>query len=363
MGKKKKILKLERVIYNDQKACEKHKGVLRPNFDVYYLYLYIYIRSISHFGLSLHWEALMSVEKMENKLFKPSGLMPRSIPRTVRRFWQQLQPGSEQKALAEFRVSRYQAIVSVQCLLALICLPLIITWTLKWVCIHPLVEHFWKAEDQRFFLNNWQEHRAILQVRDYADRRIFDQLLADNDIHHLKKDLDGWLFQQDLPFQDILHQQDSLYVQENFWMREDLQEEFISLGRIFHQETIMIITNALSDLCCLSLFVVFYQRLQPQRAILKTFISETLYSFSDTTKAFLVLLITDLLVGYHSPIGWELSLETLIQHFGLHPNENIVFLTVATVPVFLSTIFKYGIFRYLNRVSPSTVAIYYNMIE
>ena len=324
----------------------------------------------------------MSMEK--NKLFKPTGLMPRSIPRTVRRFWQQLQPGSEQKALAEFRVSRYQAIVSVQCLLALICLPLIITWALKWICIHPLVEHFWKAEDQRFFLNNWQEHRAILQVRDYADRRIFDQLIADNDIHQMKNNLDSWsllqeqkdftvqenlLQQENLPQQENLSQQEnlpqqnSLYVQDNFWMRKDLQEEFISLGRIFHQETIMIITNALSDLCCLSLFVLFYQRLQPQRAILKTFISETLYSFSDTTKAFLVLLITDLLVGYHSPIGWELSLENLIQHFGLHPNENIVFLTVATVPVFLSTIFKYGIFRYLNRVSPSTVAIYYNMIE
>lgn len=300
------------------------------------------------------------MEKTENKLFEPSGLMPRSIPRTVRRFWQQLQPGSEQKALAEFRVSRYQAIVSVQCLLALICLPLVITWALKWICIHPLVEHIWKAEDQRLFLNNWQEHRAILQVRDYADRRIFDQFVADDRIHEIKKDFDGWRIQQDLPIHANLHMQDS---SDSLDMRKDLQEEFISLGRIFHHETIMIITNVVSDFCCLSLFLILYQKLRPQRAILKTFVSETLYSFSDTTKAFLVLLITDLLVGYHSPIGWELSLENLIQHFGLHPNENIVFLTVATVPVFLSTIFKYGIFRYLNRVSPSTVAIYYNMIE
>jgi hypothetical protein len=119
----------------------------------------------------------------------------------------------------------------------------------------------------------------------------------------------------------------------------------------------------MSDLCCFGVFLVLYNSLKPQRTILKTFISETLYSFSDTTKAFLVLLMTDLLVGYHSPIGWELSLETLIQHFGFAPNEDFVFLIVATVPVFLSTVFKYGIFRYLNRVSPSTVAIYHNMIE
>ena len=45
------------------------------------------------------------------------------------------------------------------------------------------------------------------------------------------------------------------------------------------------------------------------------------------------------------------------------PNEDFVFLIVATVPVFLSTVFKYGIFRYLNRISPSTVAIYHNLID
>ncbi|CAL5225752.1 cemAHiC_scaffold_21, partial [Coccomyxa viridis] len=35
----------------------------------------------------------------------------------------------------------------------------------------------------------------------------------------------------------------------------------------------------------------------------------------------------------------------------------------AAFPVFLDTIFKYWIFRYLNKISPSTVATYHNMIE
>ena len=273
--------------------------------------------------------------------FKPTGLMPRSIPRTVRRFFQQLQPESEQKALDEFRVSRYQAIVSVQCLMTLICIPLIVTWGLKSICIRPFIEHIWNAQNQPLFLNAWQEHRAWLQLQEYSDQRFFDQLLLDENVNMLQ-------------LKNIFDETS---------VKEDLQREFIHLANTFNTESISTLTKIMSDLCCFGVFILLYNFLKPQRAILKTFISETLYSFSDTTKAFLVLLMTDLLVGYHSPIGWELSLETLIQHFGFAPNEDFVFLIVATVPVFLSTVFKYGIFRYLNRVSPSTVAIYHNMIE
>ena len=117
---------------------------------------------------------------MMQKKFKPTGLMPRSIPRTVRRFFQQLQPGSEQKALEEFRVSRYQAIVSAQCLLALICLPLLITLPVKSFCIRPVIEDLWNRQNQPLFLNAWQEHRAFLQLQEYTDQRFFDQLLIDS---------------------------------------------------------------------------------------------------------------------------------------------------------------------------------------
>lgn len=275
---------------------------------------------------------------MPKTVFQPTGLMPRSIPRTVRRFLQQLQPGSEQKALEEFRVSRYQAIVSVQCLATLICIPLLVTWPLKSICIRPFIEHIWNAPSQPLFLNAWQEHRAFLQLQEYSDQRFFDQLVSRE-----APTLQG--------------------IAEEAVMKEDLQREFIHVAQTFNTESIDTLTNAMSDLSCFGIFLLLYQSLKPQRAILKTFISETLYSFSDTTKAFLVLLTTDLLVGYHSPIGWELSLESLLQHFGVAPNEDFVLLIVATVPVFLSTVFKYGIFRYLNRISPSTVAIYHNLID
>ncbi|KAI3423551.1 hypothetical protein D9Q98_010733, partial (chloroplast) [Chlorella vulgaris] len=87
------------------------------------------------------------------------------------------------------------------------------------------------------------------------------------------------------------------------------------------------------------------------------------YSLSDTTKSFLLILGTDLLVGFHSPRGWEVFLEWLLRHFGLPENSDFMSLFVATFPVFLDTVFKYWIFRSLNKISPSTVATYHNIIE
>jgi hypothetical protein len=81
----------------------------------------------------------------------------------------------------------------------------------------------------------------------------------------------------------------------------------------------------------------------------KVILIESIYSLSDTTKSFL-LLLTDLLVGFHSPRGWELFLEFCFKSLWISHNENFIFLFVATFPVLLDTVFKYWIFRYLNKI-------------
>jgi lipoprotein signal peptidase len=52
-----------------------------------------------------------------------------------------------------------------------------------------------------------------------------------------------------------------------------------------------------------------------------------------------------------------------LKRFGFPENKGFIFLFIATVPVIADTIFKYWIFRYLNRSSPSAVATYHNMNE
>nr|YP_010759359.1 envelope membrane carbon uptake protein [Saxifraga kegangii]WEY04560.1 envelope membrane carbon uptake protein [Saxifraga kegangii] len=95
--------------------------------------------------------------------------------------------------------------------------------------------------------------------------------------------------------------------------------------------------------------------------ILNSWIQEFLYNLSDTIKAFSILLLTDLCIGFHSPHGWELMLGSIYKDFGFAHNDQIISGLVSTFPVILDTIFKYWIFHYLNRVSPSLVVIYHSM--
>ena len=63
---------------------------------------------------------------MKRRTIEQTGLIPRSIIRTFERFRKQLLPGAEMLVIQEFRISRYQVIVSVQCLLTLIFVPLLV---------------------------------------------------------------------------------------------------------------------------------------------------------------------------------------------------------------------------------------------
>jgi hypothetical protein len=136
----------------------------------------------------------------------------------------------------------------------------------------------------------------------------------------------------------------------------EIAEEYQDLGQ-------NALENIIADLLSVVAFglVIYFSR--EQIAVLKSFIDEFIYGLSDSAKAFIIILSTDMFVGYHSPHGWEVILEEIGRHFGLPENREFNFLFIATFPVILDTIFKYWIFRYLNRISPSAVATYRNMNE
>nr|YP_010457449.1 envelope membrane protein [Parnassia crassifolia]UUA68557.1 envelope membrane protein [Parnassia crassifolia] len=94
---------------------------------------------------------------------------------------------------------------------------------------------------------------------------------------------------------------------------------------------------------------------------LNSWFQEFLYNLSDTIKAFSILLLTDLCLGFHSPHGWELLIGSIYKDFGFAHSEQIISGLVSTFPVILDTILKYWIFRYLNCLSPSLVVIYHSM--
>jgi hypothetical protein len=74
---------------------------------------------------------------------------------------------------------------------------------------------------------------------------------------------------------------------------------------------------------------------------------------NDTTKAFFILLLTDLCIGFHSPHGWEVVIGLFLEHLGFAHNKHIISCFVSTFLVILDTILKYWIFCDLNCISPS----------
>jgi CemA family len=336
---------------------------------------------------------------MAKKAVEQTGLIPRSIIRTFDRFRKQLVPETQKLIIQEFRISRYQFLVSLKCLTNLIFIPLLINYLLKNFLLIPVTENLWNRQQPEIFLNSYQQERAFHELQKFQEKLYFDYLLTD-----IEKPLGTNSF--DLPINKTearVYEKDKITVNEKYSkysyklieslnhksflnksyfhllsidntnienkektkeiIQQRLQHKMIELAVYYNHQSILALTNLVGDFITfivISLLVIY---MKPEIIILKSFLTESIYSLNDTKKSFLLILGTDLLVGFHSPRGWEICLELFLRHFGFPENKDFVFLFVASFPVLLDTIFKYWIFRYLNKISPSTVATYHSMIE
>lgn len=295
---------------------------------------------------------------MTKQAIEQTGIIPRSIIRTFDRFRKQLLPGSEKLVIQEFRISRFQVLVSVKCLLSLTVIPLLTNYLLKNFLLIPVTENFWNRQQNEIFLNSYQQDRAFEEIRKFEEKIYFEVLTNDIDSNLLV-----------IPINDYHLDSNRYEVTENKvvlqkkFLQEEIQEKTIELAIHYNQESIVALTNLFGDFITFGVVSFLVIWMKPQIIILKSFLTESIYSLSDTTKSFLLILGTDLLVGFHSPRGWEICLELILRHLGFPENQDFIYLFVATFPVLLDTVFKYWIFRYLNQISPSTVATYHSMIE
>ncbi|KAL7610154.1 hypothetical protein Lser_V15G11465 [Lactuca serriola] len=140
-----------------------------------------------------------------------------------------------------------------------------------------------------------------------------------------------------------------------------IHKETIQLIKIHNEGRIHTILHFSTHIICFIILSGYSLLGNKELVILNSWVQEFLYNLSDTIKAFSLLLLTDLCIGFHSPHGWELMIGFVYKDFGFVHNEQIISGLVSTFPVILDTIFKYWIFRYLNRVSPSLVVIYHSM--
>jgi hypothetical protein len=146
-------------------------------------------------------------------------------------------------------------------------------------------------------------------------------------------------------------------------VEKKMAEKAEEIAQDFNHRSSEAISNIFADFVGLIAFALVIAFNRQGLAALKSLLDTVMYDLSDSAKAFIIILLTDIFVGFHSPHGWEVLLEGFSNHLGIAPNRSFIFLFIATFPVILDTIMKYWIFRYLSRISPSAVATLRNMNE
>ena len=266
-----------------------------------------------------------------------TSVLPRSLLRTLNRIKREIDPKSseaEEEVVNTFRTSRDKTAISIRFLLLLIIIPLLTHQITKTFIIAPVMEKYFIQEEQQvLFINRDFQEEALMELQQ---------------------------FEETLHFKEILGMTPEMSEEE---MEEKVKEKAVEIAEEYRGRGTNAIQNIIADLFSVMAFALVIYASKEEIAVLKSFIDEFIYGLSDSAKAFIIILSTDMFVGYHSPHGWEIILEEVGRHFGLPESREFNFLFIATFPVILDTIFKYWIFRYLNRISPSAVATYRNMNE
>ncbi|MCU0567154.1 MAG: proton extrusion protein PcxA [Oculatellaceae cyanobacterium Prado106] len=279
-------------------------------------------------------EADEKSKSTKKSLASKSGVLPRSILDTVDRIKQELDPEAEQEMVRNFRKSKTRTLTALRFILILIIVPLLTQQVAKNFMVGPIVDHYRnQSQEVSIVFNAEMEERALNELRLFEERMRFEVLIG-----HAEPKSDAEI-------------------------QNRVRERALALEAEYRELGSDAVKNVFSDMLAVTAFIGVLLTSRREIEIVKSFIDQLVYGLSDSAKAFFIILFTDMFVGFHSPHGWEVILEGVAQHFGLPPDRSFIFLFIATFPVILDTIFKYWIFRYLNRASPSAVATYRSMNE
>jgi len=276
-----------------------------------------------------------TVEEITNAetISDQSSFLPRTILGTFKRVQKELDPKTEEELMNRFRISKFKTIISLRFILLAFLIPLLTQQIASNFIVGPIVDKFKEREQISIFLNEDMEAEAFMELEKFESQLKFEMLigeLPEMSPEEVKKEL---------------HHK-----------AEEIKEEFKT-----HSSDA--VKNIFSDFFAFVAFGWVVYTSKREITVLKSFMDDLVYGLSDSAKAFIIILFTDMFVGFHSPHGWEVILEGLSRHFGLPESREFIFLFIATFPVILDTVFKYWIFRYLNRISPSSVATYKEMNE
>ncbi|MGB3509833.1 MAG: proton extrusion protein PcxA [Microcoleaceae cyanobacterium] len=279
--------------------------------------------------------------------------LPRSLLNTLKRIKKELDPEAEAEVIKKFRKSKVKTITSIRFILLLILVPLLMHQLSKITVVGYLVDNFIHPSEQaeEIFINRDMAEEALMELHQYQEEVQFKMYLGS------ASELFPELSEEGKELTDFSRSEKEELIQQK--VEEKAKEIALEYKFIGNNA----IKNIFCDLISLMTFVLIIATNKRDIEILKSFMDDVIYGLSDSAKAFIIILLTDMFVGFHSPHGWEVILENVSKHLGLPESRDFNFLFIATFPVILDAVFKYWIFRYLNRSSPSAVATYKNMNE
>lgn len=272
--------------------------------------------------------------------YEEIGLFPRSFSRVFDRFLKQLFSDVENLVIQEYRFYRYLFLTTVKCVFILFFVPFVVNFLSKNYLIRPLTEYCWNQKQSEIFLNAYQQKHAFAELHDFEEKIYFESLV--------------------IPKTASLNKKDNVIVQGK---KKPLKEKTMQLAIDYNNASIEAISCMFADLISFSVFGWLLIFMEVQISVSRLFILEVFFGLDDTKKSLLILLITDLLVGYHSVGPWSILFESLFNRYGLPNSQAAIYLLTGTLPVIMDVFFKYLIFRHLNRASPASVATYHAMIE
>nr|YP_009650377.1 envelope membrane protein [Vaccinium oldhamii]QCF39507.1 envelope membrane protein [Vaccinium oldhamii] len=200
-------------------------------------------------------------------------------------------------------------------------------------CLESWVINWWNTSQSETFLNEIQEKNILEKFIELEELVLLDEIIKEYSETHLQKIGIG------------------------------IHKETIQLIKIYNEDRIHTILHFSINLICFIILSGYSILRNEELVILNSWAHEFLYNLSDTIKAFSILFLIDLCTGYHSTHGWELIIGSVYNDFGFFHNDQILSVLVSILPPILDAIFKYLIFSYLSRVSPSLVVIYNSMNE
>nr|YP_010877467.1 chloroplast envelope membrane protein [Hechtia michoacana]WHE19263.1 chloroplast envelope membrane protein [Hechtia michoacana] len=200
-------------------------------------------------------------------------------------------------------------------------------------CLELWVTNWWNTWQSETLLNDIQEKNVLERFIELEELFLLDEMIKEYPETHIQK------------------------------LRIGMHKETIQLVKTHNEYHLHIILHFSTNIISFAILSGYFILGNEKLVILNSWVQEFLYNLSDTIKAFSILLVTDLWIGFHSTHGWELIIGSFYNDFGLAHNDQIISGLVSTFPVILDTIVKYWIFHYLNRVSPSLVVIYHSMNE